>query len=145
MFTVSCVEDMRCSPLAAFSYAGDYANDSSWRRGVLSLAHVESESPVAPGVRTREIFRVLGLQIAILAEVTDFTPGRTAFRTVSGPVRCDGSREFCAGPLGTRFIYTLNVRDTGLFRPIEPLLSFLISRQVPADLRRLKIRLEASL
>lgn len=144
MFTVSCVEDLRCSPLAAFSYAGDYANDSSWRKGVLSMAYVESEVPVAPGVHTREIFRVMGLKTVILAEVTDFTPGRTAFRTVSGPVRCDGSREFCAGPLGTRFTYTLNVRDTGPFRPLEPLLSFLLARQVPADLRRLKKRLEAA-
>ena len=143
MFTVSCVEDMRCTPLAAFVYAGDYANDASWRRGVLSMAY-EAEGPVAPGVRTREIFRVMGLQTVILAEVTDFTPGRTAFRTVSGPVRCDGSREFCAGPLGTRFTYTLNVRDTGPFRPLEPLISFLLARQLPADLRRLKHRLEAN-
>ena len=105
----------------------------------------EANGPVAPGARTREIFQVMGLQAIVLAEVTEYTPGRTAFRTVSGPVRCDGSREFGAGPLGTRFTYTLNVWDTGPFRPLEPLLRFLMARQVPADLRRLKVRLEEGL
>ena len=36
----------------------------------------EAKGPVAPGARTREIFRVMGLRTVILAEVTDYTPGR---------------------------------------------------------------------
>ena len=142
MFIISQSEIIKCSPEAAFAFAGDYANDPSWRHSVVSMEY-ETSGPPAAGTRTREQMRSLGITAITVAEVIEYSPTRTAFRTVSGPVDCFGSRDFCEHPPGTRFTYTLTLRTRGVMRLVEPLLGALLTRQVRADLRRLKQRLES--
>ena len=142
MFIISQSEIIRCSPEAAFAFAGDYANDPSWRHSVVSMEYETSGLP-AVGTRTREQMRSLGITAITVAEVIEYSPTRTAFRTLSGPVECFGSRDFCEHPPGTRFTYTLTLRARGMMRLVEPLLGALLTRQVRADLRRLKQRLES--
>ena len=125
-----------------FAFAGDYANDPAWRAGVICMEY-ETPGPIAAGTRTRETMRSLGTKVVTVAEVMEYSPARTAFNSVSGPIPCSGSREFVATPTGTRFTYTLVLRPVGFYRVLEPLLKLLLARQVRADIRRLQQRLEA--
>ncbi|MBI5955115.1 MAG: SRPBCC family protein [Chloroflexi bacterium] len=142
MFTVSCSEEIRRSPDAVFVFAGDYANDPLWRGGVMSMVY-ETSGPPTVGARTRETMRSMGSVAVTVGEVTEYSPSRTAFRSLSGPMPCNGSREFAATPTGTKFTYSLTLRPTGFFRMLEPLLRSVFTKQVRADVYRLKDHLEA--
>jgi uncharacterized membrane protein len=102
----------------------------------------ESGTSAAVGVRTRETMRSLGRTAVTVAEITEYSRSRTAFRSLSGLVACEGSREFVAVPGGTRFSYSLTLRPEGLFGIIAPILKRVLQRQVRGDLRRLKEHLE---
>lgn len=143
MFTVSCSEQIQCPPVVAFAFAGDYSNDPKWRAGVLTMEY-RTAGPVGIGTRTRETMRSMGRTAVTLAEITDYSPARTAFRSLSGPIACDGSREFAASATGTTFTYSLTLRPTGFLRLLEPLLKRVFQRQIRQDLIRLKRQLEAA-
>lgn len=142
MIEVSYTAEIRRPPDVVFAFAGDYANDPSWRGGVLSMVY-ETDAPVARGSRTRELMRSMGRKVVTVAEVTEYSPTRTAFRSLSGPVACEGHREFVGTATGTRFTYSLVLRPTGVLRLLEPLLRWMLARQIQADVRRLGERLEA--
>jgi len=142
MLTVSCSEEIGRPPAAVFAFAGDYSKDPLWRKGVLAMSY-ESSVPPAVGTRTRETMRSLGRTAVTVAEITEYSPARTSFRSLSGPVPCNGTREFAASPGGTIFTYSLTLRPTGLLRALEPILRLVFVQQVRADLRRLKHHLEA--
>jgi len=143
MFQVSWSEEIRCPAGVVFAFAGDYANDTSWRKGVLSMVY-ETRGPPRVGARTRETMRSMGRTAVTVAEVTEYSPSRTAFRSLSGPVTCEGVREFIATPAGTRFTYSLTLRPAGALRALEPLLRLVLARQVRDDVRRLKLQLESA-
>jgi hypothetical protein len=143
MFTVSCSEEIDRPPEAVFAFAGDYANDPRWRTGVLDMAYEAGSTPTV-GARTRETMRSMCRTVVTVAEVVEYSPTRTAFRSVSGPVSCDGSREFTRSPQGTTFTYALTIRPNGPLRLLEPLLRVALARQVRRDVRQLKRVLEAS-
>ena len=124
MFSVSCSEEIQRPPQVVFAFAGDYSNDPLWRT-------------------TRETMRSLGRTAVTVGEITDYSSARTAFRSLSGPVPCAGSREFVASAAGTRFTYSLTIRPAGFLRVLEPLLRLVLARQARTDLRRLKHLLEA--
>ena len=48
-----------------------------------------------------------------------------------------------ATPAGTRFTYSLTLRPAGALRGLEPLLKWMLARQVRSDVRRLQQRLQA--
>ena len=87
MFTISCCADIKCSPEAAFAFAGDYSNDPLWRTGVLAMSH-ESANPPKVGSTTRETMRSMGRTAITVAEVTEYSSSRTAFRRTQAR-RCD--------------------------------------------------------
>lgn len=142
MFTVSCSEQMQCPPAVVFAFAGDYRNDPKWRSGVLSMEY-QTAGPPGIGTRTREVMRSMGRTAVTIGEITEYSAARTAFRSLSGPVACDGSREFAGSPSGTIFTYSLTLRPAGTLRLLEPLLRWIFRRQIRQDLRRLKGQLEA--
>lgn len=141
MFQVSCSEEIARPPDVVFALAGDYANDPAWRTGVLCMVY-ETACPPTVGTRTRETMRSLGRTAVTVAELTEYSPSRTAFRGLSGPIACEGSREFSATSMGTRFTYSLTLRPAGVLRVVEPLLRLVFARRIRTDLRRLKHRLE---
>jgi hypothetical protein len=141
MFKVSQAIEIECSQKRVFAFAGDYSKDPAWRSGVLSMDY-ETSGPPTFRLRTKERMRSLGISATTVAEVIEYSPTRTSFRSVSGPVSCSGSREFSACPAGTRFTYTLILKSSGLTRLIDPLLSIFLAWQLTRDLRRLKRLLE---
>lgn len=141
MFTVTAAEDIHRPRSEVFIFAGDYRNDPAWRSGVTEMI-IEGVDSLAVGVRTKETMRSLGRTAITIAEITEFSDSRTGFRSVSGPVACDGTREFLDIPSGTRMMYSLTLRPSGLLKLVEPLLAMVLRRQVFADMRRLRRLLE---
>ncbi len=142
MFTVTASVEIRRSPGAVFAFAGDYVYDPYWRKGVVAMQY-ETEGPPKIGARTRETMRSMGRLAVTVGEVTEFSPSRTAFRSMSGPVPCHGSREFARTPDGTMFTYSLTLKPTGFLGLLGLLLRPLFARQIRADVRRLRMQLEA--
>lgn len=141
MFTISVSKDIQRPATQVFEFAGDYANDPAWRAGVIQMTY-EGSNSAAVGVRTRETMRTFGRTAVTVAEITEYSSTRTAFRSLSGPVACEGSREFITNPLGTKFSYSLTLYPSGAVRVLEPLLRIVFQRQAKADLQRLKAHLE---
>ena len=141
MFTISISEEIFRPPEEVFRFAGDYANDPVWRAGVTEMVY-DGGASAAVGTRTRETMRSLGRTAVTVAEITEHSGSRTAFRSVSGPVACEGSREFIGTPGGTRFSYSLSLRPEGFLGMIEPILELVFQRRVRGDMRRLKNHLE---
>lgn len=142
MFTVKASQRIARAPGDVFEFAGDYANDPLWRKGVVSMAY-EPSGPPSVGVRIREVMRSLGRNFVTLGEITEFSPTRTAFRSLSGPVSCRGSRDFAASGGGTQFTYSLTLCPTGVLRLLEPLLRSMFAKQVQGDVAKLTQLLEA--
>ncbi|WP_156406323.1 SRPBCC family protein [Hydrogenophaga sp. Root209] len=141
MFKVSKAIEIECSHEEVFAFAGDYSKDSAWRGGVISMDY-ETSGPPTFRLRTKERMRSLGLSTTTVAEVFEYSPTRTSFRSISGPVPCSGSRDFQACPAGTRFTYTVILNSDGFRRLIDPLLGLFLAWQLTKDLRRLKRQLE---
>ena len=141
MFTVTVSEDIMRSPGEVFAFAGDYRNDPAWRTGVAEMVLVGASSPTV-GVRTQETMRSMGRTAVTVAEITAFAESRTGFRSISGPVPCEGTRDFVSTTSGTRMTYSLTLRPKGFLRLIEPLLAVVFRKQVAGDMRRLKRLLE---
>ncbi len=141
MFTVKVFEDITRPPGEVFLFAGGYRNDPTWRAGVTRMVIEGSDAP-AVGVTTKETMRSLGQTAVTVAEITEFSDTRTGFRSLSGPVPCEGTREFLRTPGGTRMTYSLTLRPKGVMRLFEPILAFIFRRQVAGDMRRLRLLLE---
>ena len=141
MFTISCSADIKCSPDAAFAFAGNYSNDPLWRTGVVAMSYESADAPTV-GSTTRETMRSMGRTAITVGEITEYSSSRTAFRSLSGPVSCNGSRQFVASPTGTTFTSSLTLRPAGYLRLLEPLLRWLLAGQVRKDVLRLKNHLE---
>jgi hypothetical protein len=141
MFTVKVSVDIARSPADVFAFAGDYRNDPAWRTGVVEMMVEGGTSPVV-GAKTRETMRLLGRSAATVAEITELAEARTSFRSISGPVLCEGSRTFVRSSSGTRMTYSLTLHPQGLLRLVEPLLAAILRRRVAGDMRRLKRMLE---
>jgi hypothetical protein len=84
----------------------------------------------------------MGQTAVTVAEITAYSPSRTAFRSLSGPVACQGSRQFAPSPNGTRFSYSLTLHPTGFLRLLQPVLRWVFAKQVRNDVLRLKKHLE---
>ena len=126
-----------------FAFAGEYLNDPYWRKGVKTMTYETSNTPVV-GSRTRETMKSMGSIITTVAEVTEFSSSRTAFRSLSGPVPCNGYREFAATESGTIFTYSLTLHPNGVWRLLEPILRKLFLKQVKGDVLRLKSLIETT-
>lgn len=141
MFKISKSIDIECSHEEVFAFAGDYSKDPAWRSGVVSMDY-ETSGPPTFRLRTKEHTRSLGLSTTTVAEVIEYSPTHTSFRSISGPVPCYGSREFSECPAGTRFTYTLILDSSGFKRLMDPILGAFLGWQLIWDLRRLKRQLE---
>ena len=141
MFTLSHSTEIHCPPEAVFAFAGDYANDPVWRTGVLAMSYPPGSGPEV-GTITHETMRSMGQTAVTVAEITEYASTRTAFRSLSGPVPCHGFRQFAASPHGTAFTYSLTLQPTGFLGLVEPILRWVLARQVRNDVLGLKKHLE---
>jgi uncharacterized membrane protein len=142
VITITASEVIKRPIDEVFAYAGDYRNDTAWRRGVVEMRY-EGADEAAEGVLTFEVMRSMGMKNTTVAEVNEYIPERrTAFRSISGPVPCHGFREFQESAEGTTFTYVLTLEPRGVMRLLKPLLRTMFQKQVGEDVRRLKAKLE---
>jgi hypothetical protein len=142
MLTITASEVIRCAIGEVFAYAGDYRNDTAWRKGVIELRYEGADAPAA-GVVTHEVMLSMGMRNITVAKIHEYTPyTRTAFRSISGPLPCHGFREFQESAEGTTFTYVLTLEPQGAMRLLKPLLRTMFQKQVGADVRRLKSMME---
>lgn len=142
MLTLSAHILIARPPSAVFALAGDYRNDPQWRGAVRGVS--DGGLPrVGAQVRV-ETVHYGGLRAQSLAEILAFEPGRrVSFRTLSGPLPCEGRRLFEPTTQGTCFRYELRLLPSGARSWLHPLFAALIRLQMASDLRRLRRLLEA--
>ena len=127
-----------------FAYVSDYENDPQWRSGVSGMLH-DPPGRVSIGVRTHEVMRFMGRDMATESEVVEYEPGRKiAFRTISGALSARGYRLVEDAGTGTKLTYHADADLTAAHRPFTALIKWVFSRRVDADLTRLTAILERS-
>ena len=126
-----------------WAYVADYGNDPSWRAAVTQMRPSEP-GPAQVGVTTYELLRLLGMTFRTDAIIDRVEAGRLLeWRAHDRQKQLQGSRLVePTGPASSRFTEVVEGGLLGLWRPLGPLVAWLLQRQATADLRRLKQLLE---
>ena len=126
-----------------WAYVADYGNDPSWRAAVTQMRPSEP-GPAQVGVTTYELLRLLGMTFRTDAIIDRVEAGRLLeWRAHDRRKQLQGSRLVePTGPTSSRFTEVVEGSLLGLWRPLGPLVAWLLQRQATADLRRLKQLLE---
>ena len=126
-----------------FAFVADQTNATRWQSGIVEIRRL-TDGP--PEVGTRHTFTrtLMGRRITGENEYVAFVPGeRVAFRTTSGPGLL-ASYTVTAMPDGTRVTAMMELDVSGILSVAEPPVSRALSRDVVANLARLKSILESS-
>ena len=141
---VNSVEIAR-SPEDVFAYLDDLERHGEWQSQIVSSKR-ETDGPTGVGTRATDVRRVPGRTQSVTYEITEHDPPRkVAFRGVNGPVRPVGT--VTVEPVGegnSKVTIELDLQGNGLLGAIvAPLARGQARKQVPADQRQLKERLES--
>jgi hypothetical protein len=124
-----------------FGFVADQSNAGRWQSGVVEVRRL-TDGP--PGVGTRHAFTrtLMGRRMTGENEYVEFVPGRrVAFRTTSGP-RLLASYDVAPESTGARLTAAIELDVSGIMSVAAPLLARSLSRDVEANLARLKNLLE---
>lgn len=127
-----------------FAFVADAENNPRWRSYVVETSWLD-DGPMRVGRRGRQVSKVLGRPMAVVAEVAEWDPPRhVAWRAVAGfaSVRTDCTVEPEAG--GSRLtIFAEGEFTSRVMRLLSPLAIAVAKRQADGDIRRLKAALES--
>ncbi len=126
------------------AYAMDPANDTAWIRAIEEVS-VEGGGAPEVGARVARRASMMRRPIRYVYEIVELEPGRLLdTRSVEGPFPMATRYEFAdAGQGRTRVQIRNRGGPGGLFRALEPLMGWMVGRQVGKDLARLKGILES--
>ena len=126
-----------------WAYVADYGNDLNWRASI-SQMRPSQPGPAQVGVTTHELLRLLGMTFRTDATIDRVETGRLLeWRAHDQQKQLHGSRLVePTGLASSRFTEVVEGHLHGFLRPLEPLVAWLLRRQTPTDLRRLKHLLE---
>lgn len=125
-----------------FAFVADQTNAASWQSGILEVRRL-TDGPPAVGTRHTFTRTLIGRRMTGENEYVAFEPGRrVAFRTTSGPALL-ASYEVAAVPEGSRLTATMELDVSGIMSLAEPLVARALSRDVVANLARLRSILES--
>ncbi len=131
-------------PEEVFAYVTDPTRFPEWQHGVAG-GHLD-RAPAAVGSRCTTIRRIGGSERQVISEITELDPpNRWADHGVEGPIR--GIVAVTIEPVetggGARVTIALDFEGHGIGRLLIPLLvRRQAAREMPANMRRLKERLE---
>ena len=126
-----------------FEFTHDPTKDALWQTTLVESKQV-TEGPMGVGTRLRQVRHFLGLRIEMALEVTEYEPnGRSAVKTVSGPVPLSGSYVLEPVDGATRLTVAGELDAHGLFKLAEPVFARITGRELEANLGHLKDLLEA--
>lgn len=145
MSTIHLIHEADIDAPAALVWrvVSDYARDTEWRRGVLSMVPAPP-GPVGVGTTTVEEMKFAGKSYRNDGEVVAVEPGsRFEWRTTAGAA-AHGSRQVTPiDPQRCRVRLALHVTPTGFDRLLAPILKRMLDKGVAGDLERLRDLVEA--
>lgn len=126
-----------------FGYLTDPARLGEWQVQTVRVETLDN-GPVRTGTRLREVRRLLGREVAQVAEVVQHEPPRAfALRVDHGPMRSAAHHVLEASdPGATRLQARLEAHPRGPARLLAPLVRLAMGRLMRGHYRRLKSNLE---
>jgi uncharacterized protein YndB with AHSA1/START domain len=138
--------DVNRSPAEVFAYLDQLDRHGEWQESIISTKEV-TEGPVRVGSRATDQRQVPGgRKMDVTYEIVEYDPPRRLrFEGVSGPVRPNGTLTVdpLDGGARSRVRIELDFRGRGIGKLFAPMARRQAAKQVPADQRRLKERLDA--
>jgi carbon monoxide dehydrogenase subunit G len=127
-----------------FAFVADAENNPRWRSYVVETAWLD-DGPMRVGRQGRQVSKVLGRPMAVVAEIAEWDPPRhVAWRAVAGfaSVRTDCTVEPENG--GCRLTISAEGEfKSRILRLLSPLAIGVAKRQADADVQKLKAALES--
>jgi uncharacterized membrane protein len=123
-----------------FAFLADGENNRRWRPAVVDIARVSGDGV---GTRYRQgVKGPFGRRVDADYEITALEPDRRIeFRTVTGPVRPEGSFELGEAEGGTRVTFRLSYEPGGIGRLMSPMVAASMRSEV-GNLENLRTVLE---
>lgn len=129
-------------PEDVFAFVFEPANAAQWQEGVV-LAEFTSEGPLGMGSTWRNVSKMIGREIDIEFEVTDYDPPhRLCYKSISGPVQTKTCVTFESQNGGTLMTFSGEGKPGGFFKMAEGILRKRLESQFEKNLNRLKALLE---
>ncbi len=121
----------------------DFARHPEWQNGVVSV-QILTEGPVQVGTEVEEVRKLGGREDPLRWRITEHDPPRrSAFASVEGQqVKLAGVTVVTPAGTGCEVTFEMDVDLKGAGKLLSPLISRDLKKSVPADLERLKQRLE---
>lgn len=140
-FTVTTFIDR--SPREVFDFATNPANAAQWQSGTES-SKWSSEGPVGVGSTLHGVGRLLGRELVIDAEITEWNPPDLwGLKFSTGPMRVVNTNRFESKDGGTLLIQQFQGEVGGFFKIAEGLAIKQVQKTIEADGKTLKKLLEA--
>jgi len=133
------------TPAEVFAYIEQLDRHGEWQEAIVS-ARKEPPGPTRLGTRNIEVRRVPGGPREFTAEVFEYDPPRRiAARGLNGPIRPTIAMtvEPIRDGAGSRVTLDLDLRGYGIGKILVFVARLASKKKVPADLNRLKTRLES--
>ena len=147
MAPLTSIIEIACPQAEVFSYVTDPSTFGEWQAGVVG-GSIEGEKPTAVGSKCTTTRRVGGAEREATSELTKLDPPASwAVRGIDGPIRAivNVTVEPLNGGAQSRVTIELDFEGHGLGKLLVPLVVRRQARtEMPANLRRLKQRLESS-
>jgi hypothetical protein len=126
-----------------FAFACDPANDPLWMATTIESAP-QVAGPLEVGTRVAQFGKFLARPVRTVAEVVEYKVGRRlCLRSVDSPIPYHDCRTVTPQQADARFTRVVEADIGDYFRMAEPLVELAARYQVEADLRVLKIILDA--
>jgi hypothetical protein len=141
----TCAEIVvRRPPAEVASYAMDPSHDTEWIGALTSVRRLDN-GPIRRGSQVERVARFLGRRIHYVNEVVEYDPPHAlAMRSVKSPFPLRVLYSFTDHPDGTRARIDVSGEPGRFFRVLRPVLRRMITRNIAADLRRLKEGVESA-
>ena len=146
MAPITTTTEVARPPEEVFAYVTDPARFVEWQQGVVS-GHMDGDGPYGIGTRCFTTRRIGRAERSVTSEITHIdAPGTWGVRGIDGPIRATVNVMVSPLDQGRRSQVTieLDFAGHGVGRLLVPLVVRRGAREeMPANLRRLKERLEA--
>jgi carbon monoxide dehydrogenase subunit G len=130
-------------PQEVFDFMTDPANQAKWQSGTES-AEWSSEGSVGVGSTVHSVGRLLGREMDLNAEITQWNPPDSySLKAESGPMNVEATSKFESKDGGTLLIQDFEGEIGGFFKLAEGLAIKQVQKQVETDGNALKMLLEA--
>jgi len=140
-FTVTTFIDR--PPQDVFDFATDPANAAQWQSGAES-ARWSSEGPVRVGSTVHSVGRLLGREMVIDAEITEWNPPDVSgMKFSTGPMKVENSNRFESKDGGTLLTQHFEGEIGGFFKIAEGLAIKQVQKTIEKDGKTLKRLMEA--